>query len=225
MQSKGENNNYQQGLHNLDLCQKALEENSNRGLTYCSADSIYILMELSVRETQKYVFPFFHYTRIFKWIQEGVLVPSVHIDRPSGPTTKTMLDPLDMVVCAVIHSLFRFGSEMEKLKDTPVSFVSRERKFTRPPQIQKAGTGIFKFGKVGRQWQDYLKDNDCKVMVYWAPNVYENTIINVYPQNQDQPHKSYIKDLSDDHRPTFGHIFINTECWMNYVDEKLKAVK
>ena len=182
-------------------------------------------MELSVRDTHKYVFPFFHYTRIFKWIQEGFLVPSVHVDRPSGPTTKTMLDPLDMVVCAVIHCLFRFGSEVESLRETKVSFYKPQAQPLKGFAIKKAGEGVYKFGDIGRKWQEYFMEHQCRVIIFWAPNVNENTLINVYPQSEQHFHMRRVTDIYDGYRPTFGNIFINTECWLNYVGQQLDKMK
>lgn len=181
-------------------------------------------MKLSVRETHKHVFPFFHYTRIFKWIQEGILVPSVHVDRPSGPPNKTMLDERDMVVCAIIHSLFRLGTEMEQLKETPVFFAGPMKSSVSQLTVKKAGSDTIRFKNVGRKWQDYLRDNDCKVIVYWAPNANENTIINVYPHNQHKRHLDFVAEISDAFRPTFGNIFINAECWLNYVEQRLASI-
>lgn len=152
-------------------------------------------------------------------------MPSVHVDRPSGPTTKTMLDPLDMVVCAVIHCLFRFGSEVESLRETKVSFYKPQAQPLKGFAIKKAGEGVYKFGDIGRKWQEYFMEHQCRVIIFWAPNVNENTLINVYPQSEQHFHMRRVTDIYDGYRPTFGNIFINTECWLNYVGQQLDKMK
>lgn len=181
-------------------------------------------MELSVKDTCRIVYPFINFTTILKWIQKGFFMPYKHVDRPSGPTEKNMLDPADMVVVAVLHALFRFGAQSKELETERLIWFSEPRK-KRPDaksSFKKAGEGLYTLAGIGRKWQEYLLKHEFKVIVHWAPNVGRNTLISVYPHG-DWIDDVHVKEISDDYRPVFGNIFINCDCWQTWVATQLNA--
>lgn len=162
-------------------------------------------MQYSVRKACKFFFPWIDHTTILLWIKKGFFSPYSRADRETRPNIGTDLDVNDLIVVAILHSLFRFGLKYQDIENgLEISF-------------DKGDYGIrkVKLSNSGRTMQDYLEGYRYNIFVFWAPESKEVTEIVFYPMSELRSHMAYISRImpsSPEEKPkpvALGYIWID----------------